>query len=155
MFARRADDGLASFARRLEDVVVQNAPKKARATVVLLAKKDEVAPKLEAIAQDKKLVQVPLAVSVDGAAGPEEYKLSKNVVFTVVVYDKKMNVTRVLELDNLDKKAQDAALAEFTKVLGIEPPKVEAPKPSPSPAPAASPSPVAAASPAPAKDEKK
>lgn len=127
MFARKADDGLASLAGRLEDVVSKNTEKKARATVVLLAKKDEVAPKLEAIAREKKLKSVPLTVSVDGAAGPEDYKLSKNVPFTVVVYDKKQNVTRVLVFQNLDAKAQDEAVAEFCKVVGVAPPKAEEP----------------------------
>jgi hypothetical protein len=43
VFARKADDSLASFVKRLDDLVTQNKEKQARGTVVLLASKDEVA----------------------------------------------------------------------------------------------------------------
>jgi hypothetical protein len=117
VFARKADDDLASFAKRLDDVVIANKDKKAKGTVILLAKKPDVAPKLEAIAKAKSLAVVPLTVSKDGADGPEDYKISKTAAVTVVVYDKEMQVVRVLTFEKLDQKSQDAALAAFAKVL--------------------------------------
>jgi hypothetical protein len=117
VFARKADDGLASLAGKLDKVVAQNADKKACATVVLLAKKDDVAKKLEEIAKEKKLEKVPLTVSKDEAKGPEDYNIPKDTNVMVVVYDKSMEVTQVLTFDKLDDKAIDDAVKAFEKVL--------------------------------------
>ncbi len=123
MFARKTDDNLASFAKRLDDLVAKNQDKEARGTVVLLGKKDDFSSKLETIAKDKKIAQVPLTVSVDGDKGPKQYQVNKNVNFTVVVYNKDKVVTASLAFDKLDAKQQDEALAAFAKVLGVDPPK--------------------------------
>jgi len=131
VFARKADDGLASFVKRLDDLVAQNAAKKAKGTVVLLGKKEDFAERLTAIAKEKKLAQVPLTVSKDGAAGPDDYKLAKNVVFTVVVYNKKQTVTSVLTFADFDAKSQDAALAAFAAALDVPAPKADPPKADP------------------------
>jgi hypothetical protein len=126
VFARKADDNLASFAKRLDDLVTQNADKKARGTVVLLSTKDEVGAKLEAIAKDKKLASVPLTISDDGPGGPPDYSIAKDVPVTVVVYEKTKKVTASFGYDALDAKSQDEALAAFAKVLGVDPPKSDA-----------------------------
>ena len=55
MFARKADDNLASFAKRIDDLVAKNVDKEAKGTVVLLGKKDDFSSKLETIAKDKTL----------------------------------------------------------------------------------------------------
>jgi hypothetical protein len=95
---------------------------------VLLANGD-VKPKLETMAKDKKIENVPLTVSDDGPGGPPAYSLNKDVNFTVVVYNKKKKVTESFAFDKLDAKSQDAAIAAFCKVLGIDPPKAaDAPK---------------------------
>jgi len=123
VFARKADDNLASFAKRIDDLVAKNVDKEAKGTVVLLGKKDDFSSKLETIAKDKKIEQVPLTVSVDGDKGPKQYQVNKNVNFTVVVYNKDKVVTASLAFDKLDAKQQDEALAAFAKVLGVDPPK--------------------------------
>lgn len=117
MFARKADDDLASLAGKLDGVVAQNRARKACATVVLLAAKDAVAKSLEKIAREKKLEHVPLTVAHDGEKGPAEYRLSKDALVTIVVYDDKMEVRRVLSFEKLDAKAQDETLAAFAGVL--------------------------------------
>ncbi len=120
MFARKADDGLASFVKRLDDVVTENKARKARGTVILLASKDDVAPvtsKLESIARDKKIASVPLTIAKDGPKGPEDYRLSDKVAVTVVVYDKSMIVTDVFPFASLDEKAQTKTLDAFARVL--------------------------------------
>jgi hypothetical protein len=126
VFARRADGDLASFAGKIDELVGRNAARKARGTVVLLAKKNDVAATLEKMAKDQKIEHVPLTVSKDEEKGPEEYRLSAKVPVTVVVYDKDMNVTAVLELEKLDAKSQEAALAAFKKVIdAAEPEKTD------------------------------
>lgn len=127
MFARKVDDSLASFAKRIDDLVGANADKNACGTVVLLGNKDEFAPKLESAAKDKKISHVPLTVSDDGAGGPPAYSLNKDVTFTVVVYEKSKKVTASYAYDKLDDKSQDEALAAFAKVLGVDAPKAAAP----------------------------
>ncbi len=128
MFARKADDSLASFAKRIDEIVAKNANKNAKGTVVMLGGSDELKPKLEAMAKDKKIENVPLTVSDDGAGGPPAYSINKETAFTVVVYDKKKKVTESFAFDKLDDKSQDAAIAAFCKVLGIDPPKGEGKK---------------------------
>ena len=127
MFARKVDDSLAGLAKQIDDMVGANADKHACGTVVLLASKDEVAPKLEAAAKEKKIVHVPLTVSDDGVSGPPVYALGKDVPFTVVVYGKNKKVTETFTFDKLDAKSQDQALAAFAKVLGVDPPKATEP----------------------------
>ncbi len=128
MFARRADGDLASFAGKIDELVGKNAARKARGTVVLLARKNDVAEKLEKIAKDQKLEHVPLTVSKDEEKGPEEYRLSPKIPVTVVVYDKEMNVTAVLELEKLDAKSQETALAAFKKVIEAAEPEKDSGK---------------------------
>jgi hypothetical protein len=124
VFARKADDGLASFVKHLDEVVTENASKKAKGTVVLLAASGDVAPvgsQLEAIARDEKIAHVPLTLSKDGPKGPEDYRLSENAAVTVVVYDKTMTVTEVLSFATFDEKAQKKVFAAFAKVLASPP----------------------------------
>lgn len=123
MFARKADDDLASLAGKLEEIVAANKDKKACATVVCLGAKDAYAENLKKIAGEKKLKHVPLTVSKDGESGPEAYSINKDVTFTVVVYDKEKKVTNTFAWDKLDAKNQDEAIAAFCKVLGVEAPK--------------------------------
>jgi hypothetical protein len=125
VFARKADDDLASFARKLDEMVTKNKDKKACGTVVLLTKKDEVSGALEKIAEKEKLQNVPLTVAQDGATGPKKYQINKDVTFTVVVYDDGKKVTASFAFEKLDAKNQDEALAAFAKVLGVDAPKSE------------------------------
>ena len=125
MFARKTDDGLASLAKHLDDLVAQNLDKKAKSTVVLtVSNPDAVRPELEKMAKDQKLAHVPLTIAADGEKGPGAYQLAKSVTFTAVIYDKKKVVSASLPLDALDAKSQESVLAEFAKVLGVEAPKV-------------------------------
>jgi hypothetical protein len=128
VFARKADDSLASFVKRIDEIVAQNASKNAKGTVVMLGSKDDFASKLEAMAKDKKIENVPLTVSDDGAGGPPAYSINKETAFTVVVYDKKKKVTQSFAFEKLDDKSQDEAIAAYCKVLGIDPPKGDAKK---------------------------
>jgi len=128
VFARKADDSLASFAKRIDEIVAKNSDKNARGTVVMLAGKDEVKPKLEAMAKDKKIENVPLTISDDGEGGPAAYSINKDVAITVVVYDKNKKVTETFAFEKLDAKSQDTAIAAFCKVLGVDPPKADAGK---------------------------
>lgn len=125
MFARKTDDDLASFAGRIEQLVAKNKEKKACGTVVLLGKKDDFSAQLEKIADKEKLKHVPLTVAQDGATGPKKYQINKDTTFTVVVYDEDKKVTATFAFEKLDAKNQDAALAAFAKVLGVEAPKSE------------------------------
>ena len=114
---------MASFVKRLDEIVSKNKDKKACGTVVCLGAKDDFASKLETIAKQEKLESVPLTVAKDGATGPKHYKISKDATFTVVVYDDEKKVTNTFAFEKLDDKAQDEALAAFAKVLGVEVPK--------------------------------
>jgi hypothetical protein len=88
-------------------------------------KTDELKAELEKIAKDQKLAEVPLTIAVDGEAGPEAYSLNKDVPVTVVVYDKTKKIVNSFSFDKIDIKAEKDVFADFAKVLGVDPPKLE------------------------------
>lgn len=111
-----------SLVKRLDSFLAKEVgDKKVFATVVLLAADHEKeAPKLQEVAKDAKLEHVPLTVADDGEAGPEPYKLNKDVTFTLVVYGKGKKVTATFALDKLDDKANDAAVDALKKVADVK-----------------------------------
>ncbi|MEZ0228340.1 MAG: hypothetical protein ACAI25_06920 [Planctomycetota bacterium] len=124
MFARKTDDDLASFVRKIDELVSKNKDKKACGTVIMLGKKDAFSGALEKMAEKESLKSVPLTVAKDGETGPKKYHLGKET-FTIVVYGDDKKVTATFPVDKLDAKTQEEALAAFAKVLGVDPPKAD------------------------------
>jgi hypothetical protein len=125
VFARKADDDLASFAGKIEQLVAKNKDKKACGTVICLGDKKDFEGQLAKMAEKEKLQHVPLTVAKDGAEGPKKYHLNKDVTFTIVVYGDDKKVTATFAVQSLDAKTQQEALVAFAKVLGVDPPKAE------------------------------
>lgn len=83
-----SDKNLAKLVTEVDKVVDANKDKKMAAFVVVLTEDaDKVAPKLEEIAKQTGVKNVPLTI-FDGNAGPEEYKITKDSVTTVMTWTK-------------------------------------------------------------------
>ena len=88
IFAREITDDLASLVKQVDEQVGKNEDKKMAAFLVLLAEDaDAAAPKLEKLAKDQGIKNVPLTI-FDGAAGPEGYKIAKDADLTVLHWKK-------------------------------------------------------------------
>jgi hypothetical protein len=102
------NDDLAKVIKEVDGLVEKNKAKDMKAFVVVLSEDAEaVAPKLEALAKKEGIKNVPLT-TFDGAAGPEDYKISKDAELTVLMWNKSEVKTNVA----LAKGKLDAAAAK-------------------------------------------
>jgi hypothetical protein len=118
IFAREITDNLASLVKQVDEQVGKNSSKEMAAFVVLLAEDaDAAAPKLEKLAKDQGIKNVPLTV-FDGESGPPSYKIAKDADVTVLLW-KKQNVVanHAFKKGELNKKGIQATLADVPKIL--------------------------------------
>lgn len=86
VFAREVTDDLTSLVKQIDAVVGKNEDKKMASFVVVLTEDaDEVASKLEGIAEKEKIANTPLTI-FDGVAGPPSYKIAKDADVTVLMW---------------------------------------------------------------------
>jgi hypothetical protein len=86
VFTREVNDNVAKLISEVDKIVEANKSKDMKAFVVVLAEDaDKIAPKLEAIAKEKGIKNVPLTI-FDGDAGPEQYKIGKDASVTVMTW---------------------------------------------------------------------
>ena len=118
IFAREIDDKVASLIKQIDAQVAQNQSKKMKAFVVLLSEQPKDSEsKLQDVAKENDLKNIPLT-TFNGAAGPEEYKLSGDADLTVLMWvNSDVKVNRAFAKGELDKKAIDAILADTNKIL--------------------------------------
>lgn len=89
-----------------------------KAFVVLLTDDKEAAKgKLEKIAKDGSVKNVPLCVNADGAKAPAAYKVNEKVKHTVLVYKGK-KVTANFALDAISKGDVEAIAKAAKEVYG-------------------------------------
>lgn len=85
--------------------------------VVLTNDPDAVEPKLTKMADEDKIEHTPLTV-IEGEAGPEGYKISKNAEVTVMMWvEGKVKSNHAFGKGKFDEKAVDAVLADTSKIL--------------------------------------
>jgi hypothetical protein len=130
VFARRIDDGLVSLIKRLDAFAKENAAKNVRATVVLLDDGKNVAKDLAAIAEKNGIENVPLTIADQLPNGPPAYKITKDVPFTVVVYNNKKKITDSFGFDALDAKSRNQSLSSLAQATGVAAPAAEGEKTS-------------------------
>jgi hypothetical protein len=118
IFTREINDTVKDLVKKIDTKVGENAEKKMAAFVVVLTNDpDKVEPKLESIAKESELKNTPLTI-IEGEAGPEEYKLSKEAEVTVMMWvESKVKVNQAFAKGKLDKKAVDALVADTKKIL--------------------------------------
>ena len=118
VFTRELNDTVKDLVTKIDEKVGANKDKKMAAFVVVLTEDpDAVEPKLVALAKDAKITSTPLTI-VEGAAGPPEYKLSKDAEVTVMMWvESEVKVNHAFAKGKLDKKAVDSLIAETKKIL--------------------------------------
>ena len=118
VFAREVNDNLASLIKQVDAVVEQNKDKKMAAFVVVLAEDaDKLAPKLEALAKQNGIKNVPLTI-FDGVAGPDSYNIAKGADVTVLMWNKmSVKANFALEKGKLDDKMITTIVAETSSIL--------------------------------------
>jgi hypothetical protein len=118
IFTRELSDSVKELVKKIDAKVGENKDKKMAAFVVVLTEDpDAVEPRIEALAKEAKITNTPLTL-VEGAAGPPEYRLSKDAEVTVMMWvDEKVKVNQAFAKGKLDKKAVEALVGETKKIL--------------------------------------
>ena len=104
--------------KQIDDEVGKNKSKDMKAFVVLLAEDaDAAAPKLEKLAKDQGIKNVPLTV-FDGESGPPSYKIAKEADVTVLLWKgQKVKANHAFKKSELNKKGIEATIADVPKIL--------------------------------------
>ncbi len=118
VFTREVSDSVKDLVKKIDSQVGENKDKKMAAFVVVLTDDpDAVEPKLKALKKEAKIANTPLTI-IEGVAGPEEYKLSKDAEVTVMMWvDSEVKVNQAFAKGKLDKKAVEGLVGETKKIL--------------------------------------
>jgi hypothetical protein len=129
VFARDTAEGnkaLASLLKKLDEAIGLHKNARLRGFAVILSEdfpKEEgakdVVPRLEKLAADLELKNV--IVTVNGPAGPENYKINKDAEVTVLVYQNQQVLANfAYAKEQFGEKDADAILAEVNKLVGAK-----------------------------------
>ncbi|MCI0358879.1 MAG: hypothetical protein L0211_10405 [Planctomycetaceae bacterium] len=118
IFARDITDDLASLVKQVDEQVGKNKSKDMKAFFVLLTEDaDAAAPKLEKLAKDQGITNVPLTV-FDGESGPPSYKIAKDADVTVLLWkEQSVKANHAFKKGELNKKGIEAIIADGPKIL--------------------------------------
>ena len=119
MFARKIDGSLTSLVKQINEEVGKNGDKRLSSFVVFLTDdSDELAPKVEKLAESEKIGNVPLTIG-EIAAGPPAYKIDKDAEVTVMLWkNMKVVANHAFKAGELHKKQIEAVVKDIPKVLG-------------------------------------
>jgi hypothetical protein len=111
-------DDLASLVKQVDEQVSKNENKKMAACVVLLTEDpDAAAPKLEELAKNKDIKNVPLTV-FDGEAGPGSYKIAEDADVTVLMWKGlEVKANHAFKKGELNAENVKAVVADASKIL--------------------------------------
>lgn len=117
IFTRKVDDKVAALVKEVDSKVAKSGEKKMAAFVVVLS--DDPAAneaKLKELAK-KEGIKVPLT-TFENAAGPEDYKISKDAEVTVMEWvNGKVKATHAFAAGKLDKEGIKAVISDTAKIL--------------------------------------
>ena len=118
IFARGISDKLTSLVKKIDETVGKNEDKKMAAFVVLLSEDaDSVAPKLETLAKEQNIKNVPLTI-FDGQAGPGDYKIAKDAEVTVLLWtDQNVKVNHAFKAGEFNDQAIEKIVASTATIL--------------------------------------
>lgn len=118
VFTRNLTDDVKSFVKKVDQKVGDNKDKKMAAFVVVLTNDpDAIEPKLTELAKAESIKNTPLTF-IEGEAGPESYKLSKDAEVTVMMWvDNKLTSNTAYAKGKFDAKAAETLLSETSKIL--------------------------------------
>jgi hypothetical protein len=117
IFTRKVDDKVAALVKEVDAKVAKNGDKKMAAFVVVLSA-DPAAneAKLKELAK-KEGIKIPLT-TFENAAGPEEYKISKEAEVTVMEWvGGKVKATRAFASGKLNEEGIKGVISDTAKIL--------------------------------------
>jgi hypothetical protein len=118
VFAPKADQGVTTLAKALDQLVAKNKDKNLGSFVNLVG--DDSA-KLEAqakqFAEKAKLENVAVVVPVETKDGPEDYKINSQVVTVLIYRDGKVAANHAVMPADLDASMVKSILADTDKIL--------------------------------------
>lgn len=120
VFARNADDNLASLVKQLDKLVAENSGKRMKAVVHLIGdNKTELEETAKAFSDKVDLKNVPMTVPTEYENGPANWGLSAQADLTVFMYKgKTVTSNHAFAGDDVNGDAVKAILADVpTKLL--------------------------------------
>ncbi len=119
VFARKADNSLASLAKELDKHVAKNSDQKLSSFVNLLGDDpSELKETASSFASKNKLENVALVVPHDNENGPPEFAINPSAEVTVTIYrGGKVAATHALGPGQLDQAAVQAIIKDTGKIL--------------------------------------
>ena len=118
IITRKLTDDLASLVKQVDEKVGANKDKKMASFVVVLSE-DPAAneAKLKELAKKHGIKSVPLT-TFENAAGPEDYKISKDAEVTVMEWvNAKVKVTHAFAAGKLNEEGIKAVISDTAKIL--------------------------------------
>jgi len=118
IFTRTMNDGVKELVKSIDEQVAKNQDQKMAAFVVLLTENpDQAEPMLEKFASEANIKNTPLTV-IEGAAGPPNYKLSKDAEVTVMMWvESEVKVNEAFAKGQFDKNHAKKLAGETGKIL--------------------------------------
>ncbi len=118
VFAREVNDDVTNLVKQIDEKVAANKDKKMAAFVVVLTEDpDKTEAKLKGVAKDKSIKETPLTL-VEGAAGPENYKIAKDADVTVMMWvGLEVKANYAFPKGKLDKDAIKQVVEGTSKIL--------------------------------------
>lgn len=118
IFARELNSDLASLVKQVDEQIAKNEGKKMAAFVVVLSEDaDATAPKLEKLAEEQGIKNVPLTI-FDGEAGPGSYKIAKDADVTVLMWKGlEVKANHAFRKGELNAEKVKSVLSDTSKIL--------------------------------------
>ena len=111
---------LASLVKRIDSLVddpADNAKTKKAFVVLITDDPEEAQPKLEQLAESRKLKHIPLTI-FDGVRGPPGYQIARKAEVTVMMWkDSQVEMNRAFAAGQLDDSAVNKVVADAKKFL--------------------------------------
>lgn len=119
VFARNADDSLASLAKEIDKTVAKNSDQKLSSFINLIGENPaELKAQAKEFAAKNKLENVALVVPQDNQNGPPEFKVNPAADVTVTIYrNGKVTASHAVVAGKLDAKEIQSIIADTGKIL--------------------------------------
>ena len=119
VFARNADDNLASLVKQLDKLVADNSDQKMKAVVHLIGDdKTELEETAKTFSKKVDLQKVPMTVPTEYENGPANWGLSAQADLTVFMYKgKKVTANHAFASDDVNADAIKAIVADVPEKL--------------------------------------
>jgi len=119
IFAREVSEPLNTLIKKVDKATAQHKEDRLGSFVVFLNDSEDLAKQLKDLAEKDKIEHTVL--SIDNAAGPERYNVSKDADVTVVLYTKhNVKANYAFPKGKMTEKDVDKIVADLSKILPKE-----------------------------------